>query len=183
MGVETEIHQKQVKVAEADAEATKVQQVKGAEGQAAVRVLQAKGESDAMQYLLPLKEKQIQQSKLEAEARKEATVKNAEAAGEAKLIDSKAEMERRKLLAQAEAERIRLTASADAERMTSESAILKQNPLLINKIVAERLSDKLQIMMVPADGKFFFTNDVLRGMGTPNHVSQAEDVETSEGKQ
>lgn len=176
MGVETEIHQKQVKVAEADAEAAKVQEVKQAEGQAAVRVLQAKGESDAMQYLLPLKEKQIQQSKLEAEARKESTVKNAEAAGEAKLIDSKAEMERRKLLAQAEAERIRLTAAADAERMKSESTILKQNPLLINKIVAERLSDKLQIMMVPADGKFFFTNDVLRGMNPANHVSQAEDA-------
>ncbi len=177
MGVETEIHQKQVKIAEADADATKVQEVKQAEGQAAVRVLQAKSEADAMQYTLPLKEKQIQQSKLEAEARKEATVKNAEAAGEAKLIDSKAEMERRKMLAQAEAERIRLTAAADAERMTSESAILKQNPLLINKIVAERLSDKLQIMMVPADGKFFFTNDVLRGMGAPTHVSQAEDAE------
>lgn len=177
MGVETEIHQKQIKIAEADADSAKVQQVKQAEGQAAVRVLQAKSEADAMQYTLPLKEKQIEQSKLEAEARKEATVKNAEAAGEAKLIDSKAEMERRKLLAQAEAERIRLTAAADAERMTSESAILKQNPLLINKIVAERLSDKLQIMMVPADGKFFFTNDVLRGMGAPNHVSQADDVE------
>ena len=68
-----------------------MQQVKQAEGQAAVRVLQAKSESDAMQYTLPLKQKQIQQSKLEAEARKEATVKNAEAAGEAKLIDSKAE--------------------------------------------------------------------------------------------
>jgi len=176
MGVETEIHQKQVKIAEADAEATKVQQVKEAEGQAAVKVLQAKGESDAMQYLLPLKEKQIQQSKLEAEARKESTVKNAEASGEAKLIDSKAEMERRKLLAQAEAERIRLTAAADSERMKSESAILKQNPLLINKIVAERLSDKLQIMMVPADGKFFFTNDVLRGMNTANHVSQSDDA-------
>ena len=176
MGVETEIHQKQVKIAEADAEATKAQEVKQAEGQAAVRVLQAKGEADAMQYLLPLKEKQIQQSKLEAEARKESTVKNAEAAGEAKLIDSKAEMERRKLLAQAEAERIRLTAAADAERMKSESAILKENPLLINKIVAERLSDKLQIMMVPADGKFFFTNDVLRGMNSANHVSQAEDA-------
>jgi regulator of protease activity HflC (stomatin/prohibitin superfamily) len=177
MGVETEIHQKQVKIAEADADATKVQEVKQAEGQAEVRVLQAKSESDAMQYTLPLKEKQIEQSKLEAEARKEATVKNAEAAGEAKLIDSKAEMERRKLLAQAEAERIRLTAAADAERMASEAAILKQNPLLINKIVAERLSDKLQVMMVPSDGKFFFTNDVLRGMGAPNHVSQAEDVE------
>ncbi len=180
MEVETEIHRKQVKVAEADADATKVQQVKQAEGQAAVRVLQAKGESDAMQYLLPLKEKQIQQSKLEAEARKETTVKGAEAAADAKVIDSKAEMERRKLLAQAEAERIRLTASADAERMQSESAILKQNPLLINKIVAERLSDKLQIMMVPADGKFFFTNDVLRGMNPANHASQAEDADPTE---
>ena len=180
MAVETELHQKRVKIAEADAEAQKVQQVKQAEGQASVRVLEAKGESDAMQYLLPLKEKQIQQSKLEAEARKEETVKNAEASGEAKLIDSKAEMERRKLLAQAEAERIRLTASADAERMQSESTILKQNPLLINKIVAERLSDKLQIMMVPADGKFFFTNDVLRGMNPANHVSQAEDAEPNE---
>jgi regulator of protease activity HflC (stomatin/prohibitin superfamily) len=175
MAVETEIHQKQVKVAEADAEANKVREVKQAEGQAAVRVLQAKGESDAMQYLLPLKEKQIQQSKLEAEARKESTVKNAEASGEAKLIDSRAEMERRKLLAQAEAERIRLTAAADAERLQSESTILKQNPLLINKIVAERLSDKLQIMMVPSDGKFFFTNDVLRGMNPANHVSSSED--------
>jgi len=176
MGVETEIHQKQVKVAEADAEAQKVTEVKQAEGQAAVRVLQAKGESDAMQYMLPLKEKQIQQSKLEAQARKEATVQNAEAAGEAKLIDSKAEAERRKLLAEAEADRIRVTAVADAERMKSEAAILKQNPLLINKIVAERLSDKLQIMMVPADGKFFFTNDVLKGMNAPNHISQAEDA-------
>jgi regulator of protease activity HflC (stomatin/prohibitin superfamily) len=183
MGVETEIHQKQVKIAEADADANKVQAVKQAEGQAAVRVLEAKGEADAMQYTLPLKQKQIEQSKLEAEARKEATVKNAEAAGEAKLIDSKAEGERRKLLAQAEAERIRLTAAADAERMGSEAAILKQNPLLINKIVAERLSDKLQIMMVPADGKFFFTNDVLRGMGAPNQASQAEDAEDGKSQQ
>jgi len=183
MGVETEIHQKQVKIAEADADANKVQAVKQAEGQAAVRVLEAKGEADAMQYTLPLKQKQIEQSKLEAEARKEATVKNAEAAGEAKLIDSKAESERRKLLAQAEAERIRLTAAADAERMGSEAAILKQNPLLINKIVAERLSDKLQIMMVPADGKFFFTNDVLRGMGAPNQASRAEDAEDGKSQQ
>jgi hypothetical protein len=40
--------------------------------------------------------------------------------------------------------------------------------------VAERLSDKLQIMMVPADGKFFFANDVLRGMGVANQSGQAE---------
>ncbi|HEY1272416.1 MAG TPA: SPFH domain-containing protein [Terriglobales bacterium] len=182
MGVETDIQQKQVRISELQAEAQKVQEVKQAEGQAQVKVLQAKGEADAMQYTLPLKEKQIQQSKLEAEARKEATVKNAEAMAEAKVIDSKAEMERRKLLADAEADRIRVTAAADAERMKSEAAILKSNPLLINKIVAERLSDKLQIMMVPADGKFFFANDVLRSMNTANHVSQAEPDDPQEPK-
>jgi regulator of protease activity HflC (stomatin/prohibitin superfamily) len=132
-----------------------------------------------MQYTLPLKQKQIEQSKLEAEARKEATVKNAEAMAQAKVIDSKAEMERRKMLSQAEADRIRVTAAADAERMQSEGTILKQNPLLINKIVAERLSDKLQIMMVPADGKFFFANDVLRSMNMANRTSQAEQAEPS----
>lgn len=180
MGVETELKQKQVKIAELEAEANKVQQVKQAEGEAQVHVLQAKGEADAMQYTLPLKEKQIQQSKLEAEARKEATIQNAEAAAQAKVIDSKAETERRKLLANAEADRIRVTAAADAERMQSEANILKQNPLLINKIVAERLSDKLQIMMVPADGKFFM-NDVLRSMNMG--ASQATPSETPEEQQ
>jgi regulator of protease activity HflC (stomatin/prohibitin superfamily) len=177
MGVETELQQKQVKIAELEAEAIKARQIKQAEGEARVHVLQAKGEADAMQYTLPLKEKQIQQSKLEAAARKEATIQNAEAAAQAKVIDSKAETERRKLLAEAEADRIRVTAVADAERMRSEGAILKQNPLLINKIVAERLSDKLQIMMVPADGKFFFANDVLHSMNMANQASQSEQGE------
>jgi regulator of protease activity HflC (stomatin/prohibitin superfamily) len=94
---------------------------------------------------------------------------------QAKVIDSKAEMERRKLLADAEADRIRVTAVADAERMKNEGAILKQNPLLINKIIAERLSDKLQIMMVPSDGKFFFANDVLKSMNMANKDEQGEE--------
>jgi regulator of protease activity HflC (stomatin/prohibitin superfamily) len=180
MGVQTEIQEKQVRISELEAEATKAQQVKQAEGQARVRVLQAKAESDAMQYTLPLKQKQIEQSKLEAEARKEATVKNAEAMAEAKVIDSKAEMERRKLLAEAEANRIRVTAIADTERMKNEGAVLKQNPLLINKIIAEKLSDKLQIMMVPSDGKFFFANDVLKSMNMANRGSEAEQADGPE---
>ncbi|SRR6266542_5034395 len=180
MAVQTEIQEKQVRISELEAEATKAQQVKQAEGEAQVRVLQAKAESDAMQYTLPLKQKQIEQTKLEAEAHKEATVKNAQAMAEAKVIDSKAEMERRKLLAEAEAERIRVTAVADAERMRNEGAILKQNPLLINKIIAEKLSDKLQIMMVPSDGKFFFANDVLKSMNMANRGSEADQAEGQE---
>jgi regulator of protease activity HflC (stomatin/prohibitin superfamily) len=174
MGVETELKGKQVRIAELEAEATKVQQIKQAEGEAQVHVLQAKGEADAMQYTLPLKQKQIEQSRLEAQARKEATIQNAEAEAQAKVIDSKAEGERRTLLAEAEAGRIRVTAAADAERLKGEAAVLKENPLLINKIVAERLSDKLQIMMVPADGKFFFANDVLRSMSVANQNGQVE---------
>jgi regulator of protease activity HflC (stomatin/prohibitin superfamily) len=162
LSVELEVKQKMVREAELEAEAQKVRQVKQAEGQSQVTVLQAKAQADAMQYTLPLKEKQIQQTRLEAEARKEATLKNAEASAQAKVIDSKAELERRNLMAEAEDRRIRLVAGADAERMKSEAQVLKQNPLLIQKIIAERLSDKVQIMMVPTDGKFFFANDVLR---------------------
>ena len=125
-------------------------------------MLQAKSEADAMQYTLPLKQKQIEQSKLEAQARKESTLQNAEAAAQAKIIDSKAELERQRNLSDAEANRIRVTAAADAERMKYEASVLKSNPMLIQKIIAERLSDKLQIMMVPMDGKNFFANDVMR---------------------
>jgi len=166
LGTEQDIKQKQVRIAELEAEAQKARDVKQAEAQAQVRVLQAKAESDSMQYTLPLKQKQIEQSRLEAEARKEATLQNAEAAAQAKIIDSKAEIERQKNLADAEAYRIRVTADADAERMKYEASVLKQNPMLIQKIIAERLSDKLQIMMVPMDGKDFFAADVMRSAFT-----------------
>jgi regulator of protease activity HflC (stomatin/prohibitin superfamily) len=173
LGTETEIKGKQVKIAELEAEAQKARDVKQAEAQAQVRVLQAKAESDAMQYTLPLKQKQIEQTKLEAQARKESTLQNAEAAAQAKIIDSKAEIERQRNLSDAEvnrirvtadadANRIRVTAAADSERMKFEASVLKSNPMLIQKIIAERLSDKLQIMMVPMDGKNFFANDVMR---------------------
>jgi regulator of protease activity HflC (stomatin/prohibitin superfamily) len=160
--IDLEVKQKMVRTAELEAQADKVRQVTQAEGRAQITVLEAKAQADAMQHTLPLKEKQIQQSRLEAEARKEATVKGAEAAAQAKVIDSRAELEKRNLMAQAEAERIHLLSGADAERLQSEARVLKDNPLLIQKIVAERLSDKVQIMMVPMDGKFFFTNDVLK---------------------
>lgn len=176
---EIEIKQKQVRTAELEAEAAKAREVKRAEAAAQVRVLQAKAEADAMQHTLPLKQKQIEQTRLEAEARKEATLKNAEAVAGAKVIDSKAELESRRLLADAEANRIRVTSAADAERLKLEAPVLKQNPLLIQKIIAERLSDKVQIMMVPADGKFFFVNDVLRSSAVLNGNGKHDDSESA----
>jgi regulator of protease activity HflC (stomatin/prohibitin superfamily) len=177
MVYDLQIKEKEVKQAELEAEADKARRVKEAEAQASVRVLQAKAEADAMQHTLPLKEKQIEQTRLEAEARKESTIKAAEAAAQAKVIDSKAEVERSNLLAGAEAHRIRVTAAADSERMKLESDVLRENPLLIQKIVAERLSDKMQIMMVPMDGTNFFANEVFRGAALPlaTPAARAED--------
>jgi len=178
LGVVTDIQQKHVRIAELEAEAEAAQKVKEAEGEAQSKVVEAKGEADAMQYTLPLKEKQIEQSKLEAEARKEATIQNAEADAQAKVIDSKAELERRNLLADAEASRVRLMAKANAERMTSEAELLNKSPLLINKIIAERLSDKIQVVMVPSDGKFFFANDVFKSMASSPVMKQEMDSES-----
>jgi len=172
MGVDTDIQQKQVRIAELQAEAEAAQKVKEAEGDAQAKVVEAKGESDAMQYTLPLKQKQIEQSKLEAEARKESTIETADADAQAKIIDSKAELERRNLLAEAEANRIKLVSAADTVRMTSEAELLNKSPLLINKIVAERLSDKIQVVMVPSDGKFFFASDVFKSAATNPIVKQ-----------
>src|SRR6202158_839047 len=180
LSTEQDIKFKEVKIAELEAEAQKARSVKQAEAQAQVRVLQAKAEADAMQYTLPLKQKQIEQNKLEGQARKEATLQNAEAAAQAKVIDSKAEVERQRNLSEAEANRIRVTAAADSERMKFEAAVLKSNPMLIQKIIAERLSDKLQIMMVPMDGRNFFASDVMRsafsglGSSTGNAVDETE---------
>ncbi len=173
LAIVTDIQQKQVKIAELEAEADARRKVKAAEGDAQSKVVEAKGESDAMQFTLPLKQKQIEQSKLEAEARKEATIQNAQADAEAKVIDSKAELQRRNLLAEAEASRVKLMAAANAERMTSEAELLNKSPLLINKIIAERLSDKIQVVMVPSDGKFFFANDVFKA-GLTNPVIKQE---------
>ena len=175
IGVEVDIKQKEVRTAELEAEAEKARRVKAAEADAQILILNAKAQADAMQHTLPLKEKQIEQTRLESEAKKEATVKDAEAQAEAKVIDSKAELEKRKLMADAEANRIRVTAAADSERLKSEAVALKQNPLLIQKIIAERLSDKVQVMMVPTDGKFFFANDVLKGAPTVTQPAQPDD--------
>ena len=182
--VDASIEKKRVAIAESQAEAQKIRDVKHAEAAAQSQVIMAKAQADAMVYTLPLKQKQIEQSRLEAEAKKQTTLEDASAQAEAKVIDSKAEQQRQGLLADseanrirvlaqaeqqrenleadAEANRIRLTAQARAEQMQLEASALKANPQLVQLTVAQRLSDKVRIMMVPNDGKFFFTNDVLR---------------------
>src|SRR5262249_24094813 len=60
LNIDLEVKQKMVRSAELEADAQKARQVKDAEARAAVVVLEAKAQADAMQHTLPLKEKQIQ---------------------------------------------------------------------------------------------------------------------------
>src|SRR6266436_9226119 len=103
-----------------------------------------------------IKQKHVKIAELEAEAQKSRDVKQAEAQAQVRVLQAKAE--------------------ADSMQYTLP---LKQNPMLIQKIIAERLSDKLQIMMVPIDGKNFFANDVLRSafssVGNSASAEESED--------
>src|SRR6267378_1625330 len=102
-----------------------------------------------------IKQKHVKIAELEAEAQKSRDVKQAEAQAQVRVLQAKAE--------------------ADSMQYTLP---LKQNPMLIQKIIAERLSDKLQIMMVPIDGKNFFANDVLRSaFSSASSTASAEDPE------
>jgi len=112
---------------------------------------------------LQAKEKEVRIAEMEAESQKVIMIKTAEGSAQSKVLDSRAELERLNRMAEAEENRIRRVAGANSEKMKLEAAVLKENPLLIQKIIAERLSDKVQIMMVPADVKNFFASDVLRG--------------------
>jgi regulator of protease activity HflC (stomatin/prohibitin superfamily) len=125
-------------------------------------LLQWEQESQRLAVELDAKQKQVKVEALEADSKKNTSIKEAEAQAQAKLLDSRAEMERLKLLAEAEEFKVRKLSVAQAEKLRLEAEVLKQNPMVIQKIIAEKLSDKVQIMMVPSDGKYFFANDVLR---------------------
>lgn len=130
-------------------------------------LLMKEQENGRLTVELQTKEKQVRIAEMEAESQKIVTIKTAEGNAQSKVLDSRAELERLNRMAEAEENRIRRVAGANSEKMKLEAAVLKDNPMLIQKIIAERLSDKVQIMMVPADVKNFFANDVLRGTMAP----------------
>ena len=98
-----------------------------------------------MKHVLPLKEKEIEQRRLEAEARKVQRIKHAEGEAEARRIEAAAEADARRKLADADAYRIEVTGKANAEQLARDSALIAKNPLLIQKTLADKLSDKIQV--------------------------------------
>jgi regulator of protease activity HflC (stomatin/prohibitin superfamily) len=153
---------KEVEETRLTAEAQKARQIQEAEASAAQHVIAAKGEADAMRHVLELKEKQIKQKKLEAEAERQTIVQRAQAMAEASKIQSQADAARRREMADAEAYATRIQSQADFENLEREAALVTANPLIIPKTFADRLSDRVQVILTPSIEGDAFTGEVYK---------------------
>jgi regulator of protease activity HflC (stomatin/prohibitin superfamily) len=174
-----ELKAKQVKQSELEAEADKARRETAAEATASEQLIAAKAQEEAMAHVLPFKQKQIEQRKLEAEADKVARIQQAEATAQAREIEADGEAKSRQKLADAEAYRLDRVGRVNSEQMAREGALISRNPLLIQKTVADKLSDKVQVIIAPpgTDGRFIAAN--LIG-NVPQHGSAGDDTSSND---
>ena len=156
-----ELNEKELKQTELAGEAKKIAREKAAEASASEEVIAARGKAEAMKHVLPFKQKEIEQRKLEAQARKQTRVKDAEADAEARKIESAAEANARRTLADADAYRMDVTSKAHTEELARESTLIAANPLLIQKAFADKLSDKIQVVVTAPGSDGFFGANLL----------------------
>jgi regulator of protease activity HflC (stomatin/prohibitin superfamily) len=151
-----ELKEKRVKEIALDGEAEKVRSEKVAEAAARAQVIAAKAQEEAMKHVLPFKQRQIEQRQLEAEAEKAARIRGAEGSAQARRIEAGGEADARQKLADAEAYRLDRLGKVNAEQMAREGDLITRHPLLVQKALADKLSDKVQVIIAPppADGGF-----------------------------
>ncbi len=156
-----ELKDKAVAEAGLEADAEKVRRQKAAEAAALEQVIAARAQEEAMAHVLPFKAKEIEQRRLEAEAAKVTRVKQAEGEAEARRIEAGGEADSRKKLAEAEAFRIDATGKAQSAQLERDSVLIAKNPLLIQKTIADKLSDKIQVIIAPPGANGFFAGGLL----------------------
>jgi uncharacterized membrane protein YqiK len=178
-----ELKDKRVKEVALEGEADKVRREKAAEAAGREQVIAARAQEEAMKHVLPFKQRQIEQRRLEAEAAKTTRVKGAEGGAEARRIEAAGEADARQKLADAEAYRLERVGKASAEQMEREGALISRHPLLIQKTLADKLSDKVQVIIAPppADGGFVAAN-LLGNPKRAGNAAAADAQVASEGK-
>ncbi|MBL8376852.1 MAG: prohibitin family protein [Burkholderiales bacterium] len=179
-----ELKDKRVKEVALDAEAEKVRREKAAEAAAREQVIAARGQEEAMKHVLPFKQRQIEQRQLEAEADRTAQVKRAEGSAQARRIEAGGEAEARQKLADAEVYRLDRIGKTNAEQMQREGVLVTRHPLLIQKSLADKLSDKVQVIIAPPGTNGAFLGANLLGMaGTkPDGTSQSDTSDDNTGR-
>jgi regulator of protease activity HflC (stomatin/prohibitin superfamily) len=171
-----ELKEARVKETLLEGEADKVRQQKAAEAAGEQQVIAARAQEETMRHILPFKEKQIEQRRLEAEAEKVARIRSAEGSATARLIEAKGEAESRQHLADAEAYRLELIGKTNAGQMEREGVLLAHYPLLIQKTLADKLSDKVQVIIAPtpAAGQFIGSN-LIGSSAVPGPATEGAD--------
>ncbi|AKJ31633.1 SPFH domain-containing protein [Caldimonas brevitalea] len=175
-----ELKEKRVKETELEAQADKVRRETAAAAAANEQVIAARAQEEAMKHVLPFKQKQIEQRQFEAEAEKVARIKSAEASAQARRIEAAGEAESRQKLADAEAYRLDRVGKIASEQMARDGALITRHPLLIQKTVADKLSDKIQVIIAPpsTDGRFIAAG--LIGASQPQAPAEVAQVQEGE---
>jgi len=158
-----ELKAKQVKETELQAEADKVRRDKAAEAAANEQVIAAKAQEEAMRHVLPFKQKQLEQRRLEAEADKATRISVAEAAADARRLEAAAEADSRRTLADADAYRIEQLGKLSSTQLERDGALISRYPLLIQKTMADKLSDKVSVIIAPPPSDGGFIGNTLLG--------------------
>ena len=127
------------------------------------QVLAAKAQAEAMVHILPLKKQEIEQKRLEAQAAKVARLEQAEAEAGARRIEAGGEADASRKLADSDAYKLDVTGKATADQMAREAALLKGNPLLIQKTMADKLSDKISVIIAPPNTQGFVASGLVGG--------------------
>lgn len=158
-----ELKDKRVKATALDGEADKVRREKAAEAAAAEQVIAARAQEEAMKHVLPFKQKQVEQRSLEAEADKVVRIRAAEGSAQARRIEAAGEADSRQKLADAEVYRLERVNKVNSEQMEREGDLIGRNPLLIQKTLADKLSDKVQVIIAPPPANGGFIGSTLLG--------------------
>ena len=143
------LKEQQVKESSLEADAQKVRREKAAEASAREQVISARAQADAMRHTIVWQQRQIEQRKLEADAQKLTRVRAAEATAEARRIEAAGEADSRRKLAEVEIYRAEGLARVAVEQVEREGASLSRHPLLVKKAMADKLSDKLSVIVMP----------------------------------
>jgi regulator of protease activity HflC (stomatin/prohibitin superfamily) len=175
-----ELKEKQVRQTELEAEADKVRKEKAAEAAASEELIAARGRAEAMKHILPFKEKEIEERRLEAEATRAARLATAQGEAEARRIEAGGEADARRKLAESDAYRMEVTGKAQSEQLARDSELISRNPLLIQKTLADKLSDKIQVIIAPPQVGGFFAGNLM-GTQAKGPAEAASKVAEGEG--
>jgi len=174
-----ELKAKQVEQTALESEAERVRREKAAQAAAIEQVIAAKAQEEAMKHVLPFKQKQVEQRQLEAEAEKLARIRSAEGAAQARRIEAAGEAESRQKLADAEGYRLDRVGRIASEQMARDGALITKHPLLIQKTLADKLSDKVSVIIAPPPSDGSFIGSALIGK-LPKGAATAEQQGDSE---